>query len=72
MDLGMPGMDGWEATNVLKKSPETAAIPVIAVTVHVHDFHRGRAKAVGCDSFMCKPCSPKRLRAEVERVLARA
>lgn len=70
MDLGLPQIDGWEATQKLKRDPDTAHIPVMAVTVHVHDFHRGRAEMVGCDRFIPKPCSPIQLREEIERLLS--
>lgn len=69
MDLGLPLVDGWTATEVLKQDPTTSGIPVVAVTVHVQDFYRGRAQVVGCDSFLDKPCSPTRLIGEVRRVL---
>lgn len=69
MDLGLPGVDGWRATETLKANPATADIPVIAVTVHVHEFYRARTQAVGCDSFLDKPCSPTRLLGEITRVL---
>jgi two-component system cell cycle response regulator DivK len=72
MDLGLPVMDGWRATEVLKRDPRTAQIPVLAVTVHVQDFYRGRAQTVGCDSFLPKPCSPTRLVGEIVRVLHEA
>jgi two-component system, cell cycle response regulator DivK len=69
MDLGLPRVDGWAATEAIKRDPATSHIPVIAITVHVQDFYRGRALAVGCDSFLDKPCSPTRLVGEVMRVL---
>ncbi len=70
MDLGLPLVDGWEATEVLKADPETSHIPVVAVSVYVHDFYRGRAQVVGCDSFLCKPCEPTKLLGEITRLLS--
>ena len=69
MDLGLPRVDGWTATAALKADPATAGIPVVAVTVHVQDFYRGRAELVGCHSFLDKPCSPSRLMGEISRIL---
>lgn len=71
MDLGLPGMNGWDATRLLKSGAATAGIPVLALTVHVHDVHRQRAVDSGCDGFVAKPCSPRLLQAEVEHLLAR-
>jgi len=34
MDLGLPLLDGWEAARRIKSSPETAHIPIIALTAH--------------------------------------
>jgi two-component system, cell cycle response regulator DivK len=70
MDLGLPKVDGWEVTARLKNDPETAHIPVMAVTVHVHDLERRRAERAGCDHFVRKPCVPSQLRDEIERLLA--
>jgi two-component system, cell cycle response regulator DivK len=70
MDLGLPGLNGWETTELLKNDPNTAHIPILAVTVHVHDSERLRAEIVGCDRFVPKPCVPSQLRDEIERLLA--
>lgn len=69
MDLGLPVVDGWAATEALRSDPVTAHIPVVAVTVHVQDFYRGRAELVGCASFLDKPCSPTQLVGEIRRIL---
>jgi two-component system cell cycle response regulator DivK len=69
MDVGLPDMDGWEATTKLKADARTAAIPVVAVTAHALQDERERARKVGCDGFLTKPCLPPELLAEVERVL---
>ena len=69
MDLGLPLIDGLQATEVLKGDPATRGIPVVAMSVHVQEFYRGRASAVGCESFLDKPCDPKRLVGEITRVL---
>lgn len=69
MDLGLPRVDGWMATEAIKRDPATSHIPVVAVTVHAQDFYRGRAQVVGCDSFLDKPCSPTRLLGEITRIL---
>lgn len=69
-DLGLPFVDGWQATELLKQDSTTAHIPVIAVTTHVQDFYRGRAQAVGCDSLLAKPCPPAVLLEEIRRLIA--
>jgi two-component system cell cycle response regulator DivK len=67
MDLLMPGLDGWEATAQLKRSPATRHIPVIAVSGV--QTSRDRARAAGCDGFLAKPCSPELLWWEVRVLL---
>ncbi|HJZ56968.1 MAG TPA: response regulator, partial [Gemmataceae bacterium] len=47
MDLGLPGIDGWEATRRLKADPATAAIPVIALSAHATADAKERAFAAG-------------------------
>lgn len=69
MDLGMPVLDGWEATRVLKGNERTANIPVIALTAHDASDELRRATSAGFDWFVPKPCPPDALIREVRRVL---
>ncbi len=58
MDLGLPGLDGWEATRQLKASPATRHIPIIALSGHAMREDEVRARAAGCDVYLRKPCPP--------------
>ena len=69
MDLSLPGMDGWEATRVLKSDERTKNIPVVALTGHALAGASEGAKKAGCDSFVTKPCLPDDLVVEVRRML---
>ena len=61
MDLTLPVIDGWEVTRRLKTDPQTATIPVIALTAHAMEGDRERALAAGCDEFDTKPIDFDRL-----------
>ena len=69
MDLSLPGVDGWEATRLLKADARTKHIPVIAVTGHALAGAPERAAAAGCDGFLTKPCLPEDLLREIQRML---
>jgi CheY-like chemotaxis protein len=69
MDLSLPGMDGWEATRLLKADERTKNIPVVALTGHALAGASEGAKKAGCDSFVTKPCLPDDLVVEVRRML---
>ena len=69
MDLGMPGMDGWEASRRLKADPETADIPIIALTAFAMRGDEERAREAGCDGYLSKPCRPQTIRETVRRFL---
>jgi two-component system, cell cycle response regulator DivK len=69
MDLSLPGMDGWEATRVLKADDETRRIPIVALTGHALAGASEGARKAGCDSFVTKPCLPDDLVVEVRRML---
>jgi CheY-like chemotaxis protein len=72
MDLGLPGMDGWEATRRLKAAPETRQIPIIAVSAHAMAGDREKALAAGCDDYDIKPIDFTRLRAKIQTLVRQA
>ncbi len=55
MDIQLPGMDGLQATAVLKRDPATRAIPVIALTALAMKGDEARIRAAGCDGYIAKP-----------------
>jgi len=61
MDLLLPGLNGWEATAILKSNPETAHIPIIAISASTDAESRNRAAQAGCDAFLGKPFTPPTL-----------
>jgi CheY-like chemotaxis protein len=69
MDLSLPGIDGWEAARRLKSSPDTQAIPIIALSAHAMTGDRERALAAGCDDYDTKPVDLRRLIAKIETLL---
>jgi two-component system cell cycle response regulator DivK len=70
MDLTMPGMDGWQATRVLKTSPETRDIYIVALTGHASRGPERAAREAGCDHYLVKPCLPEALLEVVLDVIA--
>jgi two-component system response regulator len=55
MDLSLPRLDGWTATQQLKADPTVKHIPIIALTAHALIGDRDRALAAGCDDYLSKP-----------------
>lgn len=68
MDMSLPIMDGWEATQTLKSIEETKNIPVIALTAHAMSSDRGKAMAAGCDDYDIKPVDFIRLLSKIENL----
>jgi two-component system cell cycle response regulator DivK len=71
MDIQLPGMDGIAALQELKAKPETAHIPVLAVTASVMPMERKEILDAGFDGYQAKPISVKELTAEVRELLDR-
>ena len=69
MDLGLPILDGWEATRRLKAAPETRSIPIIALSAHAMASDRETAIAAGCDDFDSKPIEFGRLLDKIRALL---
>lgn len=57
MDIQLPGMDGLQATALLKAHSATAAIPVLALTALAMKGDEERIRAAGCDGYIAKPMS---------------
>ncbi len=70
MDLALPKLDGWQATEQLKADKRTSHIPIVALTGHALPDHAERALRAGCDAFVTKPCLPDALVAEIQKMLA--
>ena len=71
MDLGLPVMDGWEATRQLKGDPATRHMPIIVLSAHAMTTDRELALAAGGDEFDTKPLRFPRLLEKIEFLLAR-
>ena len=69
MDLGMPVMDGWEATRKIKANPVLQHIPVIAVTSHAMVGDEIQAREAGCDDYIPKPVDENVLIQKVKKFL---
>ena len=69
MDLGMPVMDGWEATRIIKANNELKHIPVIAVTSHAMIGDETQAREAGCDDYVPKPIDEEELIRKVKHFL---
>ena len=70
MDLGLPGVDGWDATAQLKADRDTRHIPIIVLSAHAMPNDRHQALAAGGDDFDTKPVQFDRLLAKIEALLA--
>ena len=69
MDLGLPVMDGWEATRQLKADARTRHIPIIVLSAHALVADRDKALAAGGDDFDTKPIRFEPLLAKIETLL---
>ncbi len=72
MDVGLPVLDGWDATRRLKADERTRDIPVVALTAYAMPADAEIASEVGCVAFLPKPCTPKEVVVAIRRVLADA
>jgi CheY-like chemotaxis protein len=69
MDLGLPVIDGWEATRQLKAHAATRPIPIIVLSAHALTADRETSLAAGADDFDSKPVRFEQLLARIERLL---
>ncbi len=71
MDMSLPVLDGWEAARQLKATPETRAIPIIALTAHAMVGDREKAIEAGCNDYDTKPIEFPRLLGKIDAVLGK-
>jgi two-component system cell cycle response regulator DivK len=71
MDIQLPGMNGIQALKVLRSSPETATIPVVAVTASVMQQDRTLITEAGFDGYIGKPINIKEFLESVNQALAK-
>ena len=69
MDLGLPVLDGWDATRQLKADARTRHIPIIVLSAHAMTNDRDRALAAGGDDFDTKPIRFQALLGKIEMLL---
>lgn len=70
MDIQLPGMDGREATQVLKADAKTRHIPIVALTAFAMKGDRERLLAEGFDGYVPKPINIKEIPQVVEQYLS--
>lgn len=70
MDIVMPGLNGFQATRQLTRSPETKHIPVVIVTTKDQETDRVWGKRQGASGYLVKPVSEGRLLSEIGALLA--
>jgi len=71
MDMQLPGMDGLEATALLKGAAATRAIPVVALTALAMKGDEERIRAAGCDGYIAKPMRYREFLATIATQLAK-
>ena len=69
MDMGLPGVDGWEATRRLRADERLRTIPVIALTAHAMAGDKERSLAAGCDDYDIKPFDFERLIGKIQALV---
>ncbi|MFN8454412.1 MAG: response regulator [Anaerolineae bacterium] len=68
-DINLPDIDGFEVTDTLKNSKETAHIPIIAMTANVMKKDRETVFQAGCDGYIAKPIDVDELPIQIENFL---
>ena len=72
MDIGLPVLDGYEATRLIKEDPKTCRVPIIGLSAHAMSGDAEKALEAGCDDYDTKPIDWPRLLAKVQKLLEKA
>ncbi|MGI4941817.1 MAG: response regulator [Janthinobacterium lividum] len=71
LDMNLPVMDGWTVARTLRGQPQTARLPIIAVTAHAMAGDHSRTIAAGCDDYHPKPVDFAHLLDQIDAALLR-
>ena len=69
MDLGLPGKDGYAFTRELRGRPDTAQVPILAVTSYAMKGDRAKAMEAGCSGYLTKPIDRHLLLFQIQAAL---
>jgi CheY-like chemotaxis protein len=69
MDMGLPVLNGWQATQRIRSAPSTAHVPIIALTAYAMKEDRLKCLSVGCDDYESKPIDFPRLLPKIAGLL---
>ena len=69
LDMNLPILDGWTAAGLIRSSPESTGIPIIALTAHAMSGDKEKAIAAGCDDYHPKPVDFARLLTQIEALV---
>ena len=69
LDLSMPFLDGYQTTERIRRRPDGATLPIVAVTAYAMSDDRDRALRSGCTDYLAKPFRPSELLDMVRRTL---
>ena len=72
MDMSLPEIDGWQATQKIKSMRDLKHIPIIALTAHAMPSDKEKALDAGCDDYDTKPIELPRLLSKIAALLAEA
>lgn len=69
MDMNMPVLDGWQATQMIRGTPEIRDLPIIGLTAHALAGDREKAMQAGCSEYHTKPVEFPRLMKQIESLI---
>ena len=69
MDINMPGMDGLEATRLIRQNPKTRSIPIMAVTASRSFEDKQRCLKTGFNDYLAKPFTSSQLASHIKMLL---
>ena len=70
MDIMMPGMDGREATRILRSNPDTQGIPILAATALFRESELRSCIEAGCNDYIVKPFTFQQLQEKVQEFIS--